>query len=85
MKTTDQMSHEEQMELISKFDSLPERVKMFIWEDHKDFFQFFSSDGLFKFSVAVASVYFTIHKCESPVEQLLKLAMDARFIIKTRV
>lgn len=81
MKTIDEMNLSEQMELIKKFDSLPESVRLIIWDEYSNYFDAFMSDGLFRFSLAVASSYFFVSECESPIEQILKLHLDARFMM----
>lgn len=79
-KTIDTMTLEEQFDLLNKFDALPSKVKMFIWEESKDLFDAYLEYGVFRFSLAVASEVTLIEKCESPIEQLMILAIDRHFL-----
>ena len=77
MKTIDEMSIVEQMELIKEFDALADRVKLYIFEEMREYFKLFMSDGLFRYTLSVAGYAFNLRSCESPIEQLLYLAMNS--------
>lgn len=68
---------EEKLELLALFDSLPERVRSYAWSDTKDHYEAIGY-GLLQFVWNVAASLTYIEKCESPIEQLLALAMEYR-------
>lgn len=80
IKSIDEMTLEEQLALISKYDALTDRVKQYIFDSYKDHYSFYLHESLFRFTVGLASVAIEIESCESPIEQLLYLAMFNRFL-----
>ena len=80
MKTIDEMTLGEQLALVKAFDLLPDRVKEFVWEEMKDFFECYMEMGLFRFTLGVASHVAFLEKCESPIEQLMCLALDRKLM-----
>lgn len=77
LKPFEESTMEERIVFLSEFDKLPERVRQYIWEDMKDLYVPLQY-GLLRFVWNIAAAFEFIRKCESPIEQLLCYAMEAK-------
>jgi very-short-patch-repair endonuclease len=75
IKPFDESTMAERLALIAKFDALPERVRQYAWDDSKDLYIPLGY-GLLRFVWGVSTTISCIEKCESPIEQLMALALD---------
>lgn len=75
LKPFEESSIEEITAALTRFDSLPERVRKYVWDDAKDIYMDLGY-GLLRYSYCVAYAYEHVKGITSPIEQLMALALE---------